>query len=98
YQVTHYADGSEALNAMADLTASAVILDVMLPGADGFEILRRLRDSPSLAGVPVIVLTFGGDHDAQRAFELGADDALAKPFSVKELVTRVSRLVGQLEA
>lgn len=97
FEVTHFADGREALNAMTEISASTVILDVMLPGADGFEILRRLRESPSLAGVPVIVLTFGAEHDAHRAFELGADDALAKPFSVKELVTRVARLVGQLE-
>lgn len=97
FEVTRFRDGAEALRSMGEITASAVILDVMLPGADGFEILRRIRSQPSFAGVPVVVLTFGGDHDAQRAFDLGANDALAKPFSVKELVTRVSRLVVELE-
>lgn len=97
FEVTHFSDGAEALRSLAEITASAVVLDVMLPGADGFEILRRLRSQPSFAGVPVVVLTFGGDHDARRAFDLGANDAMAKPFSVKELVTRVSRLVVDFE-
>lgn len=97
FEVTHYSDGAEALRGMTEITASAVVLDVMLPGADGFEILRTLKSQPSFAGVPVVVLTFGGAHDARRAFDLGADDAMAKPFSVKELVTRVSRLVVDFE-
>jgi DNA-binding response OmpR family regulator len=69
----------------------------MLPGVDGFEVLRRVQESPSYAGVPVMVLTFGGSHDADRAFKLGARDSLAKPFSAKELVARVSRLVADFD-
>ncbi|NNK62177.1 MAG: metalloregulator ArsR/SmtB family transcription factor, partial [Gemmatimonadetes bacterium] len=67
FDVTHFSDGAVALRSMAEITASAVILDVMLPGADGFEILRQLKSQPSFAGVPVVVLTFGGAHDARRA-------------------------------
>jgi len=97
FQVTRFGDGAEALAAMAGIDASAVILDTMLPGAEGFEVLRRLKESPSFAGVPVIVLTFGGEQDAARAFKLGASDSIAKPFSVEELVARVSRLVAAFE-
>jgi len=97
FDVARFRDGADALAGMASVNASAVILDTMLPGADGFEVLRRVRESPSYAGVPVIVLTFGGPHDSERAFKLGASDTLAKPFSVKELVARVSRLVADFE-
>jgi len=97
FQVARFDDGAEALAEMARIDASAVVLDTMLPGAEGFEVLRRLKESPSFAGVPVIVLTFGGEQDASRAFKLGASDSLAKPFSVEELVARVSRLVSEFE-
>ena len=80
FEVTRFDNGADALRAMGELTASAVVLDVMLPGADGFEILRRIRSQPSFAGVPVVVLTFGGDHDARRAVDLGASGSLARPF------------------
>ncbi|MDH3272712.1 MAG: metalloregulator ArsR/SmtB family transcription factor [Gemmatimonadota bacterium] len=97
FDVTRFVDGAEAVADAASIEASAVVLDTMLPGADGFEVLRHIRDAPALAGVPVVVLTFGGDHDAGRAFDLGASDTLAKPFAVKELVARVSRLVQEYE-
>ena len=97
FEVARFADGAEVLGAMAGVDASAVILDTMLPGAEGFEVLRRLKGSPSFAGVPVVVLTFGSDHDTARAFKLGASDSLAKPFSVEELVARVARLVAESE-
>ena len=97
FEVVRFGDGAEALAGIAAINASAVVLDTMLPGVDGFEVLRRIRESPSYAGVPVIVLTFGGSHDADRAFKLGARDSLAKPFSVKELVARVSRLVADFD-
>lgn len=96
-RVAHFTDGAEALSMIGQIDASAVVLDTMLPGAEGFEVLRRLRESPAFAGVPVVVLTFGSEHDAARAFKLGARDSMVKPFSVEELVARVARLVAEFE-
>ncbi len=97
FDVDHFGDGAAALAALGGASASAVVLDTMLPGVEGLEILRRLRASPSYAGVPVIVLTFGAQQETSRAFSLGASDALAKPFAVEELVARVTRLVAESE-
>jgi two-component system response regulator CpxR len=80
-----------ALNGGFDL----VILDVMLPGLDGFEILRRLR---SQSGVPVLMLTARGDDlDRIAGLEMGADDYLAKPFNPRELVARIRAILRRLE-
>ena len=67
-----------------------VILDVMLPGMNGFEVLRRLRATPRFAALPVLMLTARGDEiDRVVGLELGADDYLGKPFSARELVARL---------
>jgi DNA-binding response OmpR family regulator len=69
-----------------------VLLDVMLPYIDGFELLERLRAHESWKRVPVIILTSRTrEHDAVRAMSLGADDYLTKPFSPAELVARIRR-------
>ncbi len=92
YSVTQFDDGaaglSEALRAEFDL----VILDVMLPGFDGFEICRRMREAGRLA--PVLFLTArSGTGDRITGFVAGADDYLTKPFSVEELVLRVGAIL-----
>ena len=97
FEVVRFADGAEALTALEGTEASAVVLDATLPGAEGFEVLRRLKESPSHADVPVVVLTFGSEHDTSRALRLGANDSIAKPFAVEELVARVARLVSAFE-
>jgi two-component system, OmpR family, response regulator CpxR len=76
--------------------ADIVVLDVMLPGMDGFEILRRLRKASS---VPVIMLTARGD-DADRiiGLDLGADDYVPKPFNARELVARINAVLRRYEA
>lgn len=90
--VTQLDDGAaglaEALRAVYDL----IILDVMLPGMDGFEICRRMRESNRQ--IPVLFLTARGDaNDRIAGFETGADDYLTKPFSVDELVLRVGAIL-----
>lgn len=72
-----------------------LIIDVMLPGIDGFEVLRRVRTK---SRVPVIMLTARGEeHDRVRGLELGADDYLPKPFSPRELVARIRAIFRRLE-
>lgn len=80
-----------ALNGSHDL----VVLDVMLPGLDGFEILRRLRER---SRVPVLMLTARGeDMDRIAGLEMGADDYLAKPFNPRELMARIRAILRRLE-
>lgn len=87
YQVVLASDGWQALTLHANTQPSLVILDWMLPGLDGLEVLRRLRQS---APTPVLMLTARGEEtDRVVGLELGADDYLTKPFSMRELLARV---------
>ena len=85
--ITHVEDGPQGLDALAKGTFDVVLLDVMLPGIDGFEVCRRIRASHD---VPVVMLTARGD-DADRivGLEIGADDYVPKPFNPRELLARV---------
>lgn len=92
HQVTQAATGPLALQGASDATFDAVILDRMLPGLDGLEVLRRLRALPNR--VPVLVLTaLGGIADRVDGLDAGADDYLVKPFAFVELVARLNALV-----
>lgn len=85
--VTHAGDGAKGLAALDAGTFDVVLLDVMMPGLDGMEVLRRLR---SRHKVPVIMLTARGDEaDRVRGLELGADDYVPKPFGPRELHARI---------
>lgn len=87
YAVTSYADGVQALKALNAQLPDLIILDVMLPGMDGFALTRQLRDH---SDVPIILLTSRRDEtDRIAGLELGADDYVVKPFSPQELVSRV---------
>lgn len=91
FVVTSVADGDQALASAISNPPDLLILDLMLPGIDGFEVCRRLR---ALAPVPVIMLTARGDEaDRVIGLELGADDYVAKPFSPKELTARVKAVL-----
>jgi len=93
-EVHHVDDGSLAMERASEIDPAAVILDLALPGIDGWEILRRLRQHPTLGGVPVILVTGqGGDDNVVRGFQMGADDYITKPFSVAELRARVRRQI-----
>ena len=92
YDVEVAPDGERGTAAALRDDADLIVLDIMLPGVDGFRVLRRLRD----AGVdaPVLVLTARGEEeDKLRGFRLGADDYLTKPFGVRELLARVEVLL-----
>ena len=82
--------GAEALQRVRTATPDLVVLDLMLPEMDGFEVCRRLRSAAATAAIPIIMLTAKADEvDRIVGLEMGADDYVAKPFSPKELVARV---------
>ncbi len=93
FEVEAIADGDAALAALAVSLPEVLVLDAMLPGADGFAILRRLRAQARSAKLPILMLTAKGQRrDREIAEGLGADRFLAKPFSNAEVVAAVREL------
>jgi DNA-binding response OmpR family regulator len=88
-------DGTTALKMLeADPLPDLVLLDVMLPKLDGFEVLRRLRAAPRTRGLPVIMVTsFSRDKDAKRGRELGANDYIVKPLMELDFLKRVEHIL-----
>lgn len=89
YKVITASDGVDALQLARRLRPDLIILDVMLPGLDGYEICREIRRDPDTAAIPIIMLSARGlEIDKVLAFESGADDYVTKPFSPRELIAR----------
>lgn len=87
-------NASALWTALEQKTPELVLLDVMLPGEDGFEILHRLRDSRRTARIPIIMVTaLSGEQERVRGLDGGADDYIAKPFTMTELTARVKALL-----
>ncbi|MHC1785058.1 MAG: response regulator transcription factor [Anaerolineaceae bacterium] len=96
FQVIETYRGMQGIQAIRDSLPDLVLLDVMLPDLDGFEILRMIRETNT---VPVIMLTAKGEeNDRVRGLELGADDYVTKPFSPRELVSRVKAVLRRTDA
>ena len=94
YRVETVHDGDGGLYAAETTLPDLVILDVMLPGLDGWEICRRIRENNATKGIPVLMLTARRDErDLLAGFDVGADDYMKKPFSVNELAARVKSLL-----
>jgi DNA-binding response OmpR family regulator len=92
--VTVAPDGERGLQALAAKRVDAVLLDLMLPGMDGFEVCRQIRARPEGEAMPILMLTARGDDvDRIVGLELGADDYLAKPFNPRELVARIRAIL-----
>ncbi|HOX07084.1 MAG TPA: response regulator transcription factor [Planctomycetota bacterium] len=93
-RVTCVASGEAALKAAAEAPPDLVLLDLMLPGLDGFEVCRRLKADARTSAVPVVILSARGEEaDVVAALELGADDYVTKPFSPRVLVARVKAVL-----
>ncbi len=93
--VVHAADGEQAMEQFGKPPPDLVILDVMLPYRDGYELLAELRQRPGWSEVPVIMLTSRSrEEDVARGLSIGANDYLVKPFRPAELVARVQRLLA----
>jgi two-component system phosphate regulon response regulator PhoB len=99
YRVRTTEGGAEALEAAASERPDLLVLDLMLPGLSGYDVLAEMRRRPELADVPVIVLTARRDEaDRVRGLELGADDYVTKPFSPRELVLRVGAVLRRAQS
>jgi DNA-binding response OmpR family regulator len=93
FDVETVTDGAEALRRLRGSPYAAVVLDIMLPGMNGFEILKSIRADPVLSELPVIVLTAKGQaNDRKTAEAIGASAFITKPFSNAEVVARVRAL------
>ncbi len=96
FRVTEAYRGSQAIDRLRSALPDLVLLDVMMPDMDGFEVLKMIRE---VSNVPVIMLTAKGEEDDRvRGLELGADDYVTKPFSPRELVSRVRAVLRRTEA
>ena len=96
YAVTEARDGVQALDQVDRVGPDIIVLDLNLPGLDGYGVLSHLRSRPATATIPVIVLTAKGDEDNEvRVFELGADDFLTKPFRARALSARLEAVLGR---
>ncbi|MBU1599273.1 response regulator transcription factor [bacterium] len=98
YQVLSASDGQEALSIAQKEKPALVILDLMLPKMEGEEVCRILRVTPQTKDIPIIMLTARTEiKDRLKGFEVGADDYVTKPFSPRELVVRVKRVLARAE-
>jgi len=96
YEVQVARDGEETLRLAQDFRPDVLLLDVMMPLCDGFEVCRRLRGNPATRGVRILMLTaHGRGAEVDRGLAVGADAYITKPFSNKELVAKVRELLPQ---
>lgn len=94
FEAEGFPEGKAFFRAMSERLPELVILDIMLPGEDGIAILRRLRETSATADLPVIMATAKGmEYDKVMGLDLGADDYLAKPFGMMEMVSRVKAVL-----
>lgn len=90
YDTKGFADGLACWEALREEKPALIVLDVMLPGMDGIDLLTKMRSSVELRAIPVILATAKGEeYDRIRGLDLGADDYIVKPFSIMEMVSRV---------
>ncbi len=98
YNVLQAESGEEGLDILENKEVDAVLLDLMLPGIDGLEVLRRIRTNPTKRKTPVIMLTAKGEEfDKVLGLEMGADDYISKPFSVREMQARLKAVLRRIE-
>jgi adenylate cyclase len=92
YRVIRATSGEQALELLPSSDVDLVLLDIVMPGIDGYEVCRRIRRAPETAFLPVVMITASGHQEKARAIEAGADDFVSKPFDQSELLARVASL------
>ncbi len=99
HTIASVSDGASVLDELKKQRPDLLILDIMLPTTSGFEILRRIREQPEFAALPVLALTAKGQEaDRRRMVDLGVDQFMTKPFSNQELVSSVAALLESAKA
>ncbi len=95
YAVRTAEDGEQALDIVREATPDLVLLDVMMPRKDGFQVCQEIRKSHDASSIRIVMLTAKGrDSEQQRGLELGADAYITKPFSTQDVVHKVRQLLG----
>lgn len=98
YEARGFENGTDFWDALKTEVPELVILDVMLPGTDGVELLKRMKSSPAFSDIPVIMATAKGtEYDKVQSLDLGADDYLVKPFGMMEMLSRVKAVLRRCQ-
>ena len=98
FEAVGFPDGTSFWDALSSRQPDLILLDVMLPGIDGIELLRRLKESQQYAHIPVIMATAKGtEFDKVQSLDLGADDYLVKPFGMMEMVSRIKAVLRRCQ-
>ena len=96
HEVVTARDGQEAMDVLAAARPDLMILDVMMPRKNGFEVCAEVRTDPEMSGMPILMLTAKGrEAEMKKGLSLGADAYITKPFSTHDLVTKVNELLNR---
>jgi len=96
YEVVTALDGEQALEKLKQEKPDLIVLDIMMPKLDGYEVCKAIKSDPETRQIPVILLSAKGRNvDQKMGFDVGADDYITKPFSPRKLVERINQLLGQ---
>lgn len=99
FQIRTAANGQQALDAVAEKKPDLILLDLMMPGIDGYEVIRRLRESPKTADVRIVILSaLNSNEDVVKGFNLGANDYIVKPIIMEKLLSCVVTQLQMVEA
>lgn len=99
FQMRTATSGQQALDAVAEKKPDLILLDLMMPGIDGFEVIRRLRENPATANIQIVILSaLNSQEDIVKGFNMGANDYIMKPIIMEKLLTCVINQMSIVEA
>ncbi len=93
YEINLVSDGFKALQQVEEFPPDLILLDVMMPGIDGYEVTRRIRNNPAISYIPILLITAFHESSVVEGLDTGADDFIRKPFDTDELLARVRSLL-----